>query len=139
MLVENFSLLDEWEDRYRYLIELGKNLPAMEESLKTPASLVNGCTSQVWLVSIPMDSSEVPLRYHFIADSDSHIVRGLIALVLAAYDGKTADEIAAVEVEDFFSRLGLDDHLSPNRRSGFFAMVSRIRSLAAGGSGNRSR
>src|SRR3989339_205337 len=98
-LIDNFALFDDWEERYRYLIELGKNLPPMENELKTDASAVKGCTSQVWLVSRKAPETG---RYSFIADSDAHIVRGLIAIVLAAYDGKTAEEIRAVDIEGDF-------------------------------------
>lgn len=126
-LIENFSLFDDWEERYRYLIELGKNLPPLENEFKTDATLVKGCTSRVWLVATQDGAG----RYHFLADSDAHIVRGLIAVVLAAYDGKTAEEISGVDIEREFAALGLDEHLSPNRRNGFFAMVERIRGLAA--------
>lgn len=124
-LKENFTLFTDWEERYGYLIELGKTLPPMEEALKTEATLVKGCTSRVWLNSHQKDGC-----YHFIADSDAHIVRGLIAIILAAYQDKTADEIKAVDIETAFKEIGLDQHLSPNRRNGFFAMVERIRSIA---------
>jgi len=126
-LVENFALLDAWEDRYAYLIELGKMLPAMEEALKTDSTLVKGCTSRVWLMVFRGDGG----RFHFVADSDAHIVRGLIAVVLSAYEGKTIQEIASVDIESEFEKLGLDQHLSPNRRNGFFAMVDRIRAISA--------
>lgn len=125
-LVENFALFDDWEDRYRYLIELGKSLPPMDEVLKTDSSLVRGCTSRVWLVA----TKDAGGRFHFLADSDAHIVRGLIAIVLSAYEGKTAQDIRAVTIEEEFSKLGLDQHLSPNRRNGFFAMVDKIRQMA---------
>ena len=124
-LVENFALFDDWEERYRYLIDLGRELPAMDDALKTDAALVKGCTSRVWLCASCNDG-----RYHFQADSDAHIVRGLVSLVLAAYNDKTADQIAGVDIESFFSSLGLDAHLSPNRRSGFFAMVERVKAYA---------
>ena len=122
--VENFSLFDDWEERYRYLIDLGRDLPHMDDASKTEDSLVRGCTSRVWLIS-----SEKGGVITFQADSDAHIVRGLIALLLAAYDGKTKDEIAAIDIEKKFAEIGLDQHLSPNRRSGFFAMVERIKLL----------
>lgn len=122
-IIENFVLLEDWEERYRYLIELGRDLPVMDESLKTERSLVPGCTSRVWLTT--EEDSEG--RRHFVADSDAHIVRGLIALLLAAYQDKTADEIATVDIEGVFKETGLDTHLSPNRRNGFFAMVEKIR------------
>lgn len=126
-LEENFSLFDNWEDRYRYLIELGQGLPPMDESLKTPETLVKGCTSQVWLIAETRDG-----RFHFTADSDAQIVRGLVYLLMAAYQDRTAAEIGAVDITGTFDRMGLHQHLSPNRRNGFFAMVERIRTLAAG-------
>lgn len=124
-LVENFALFDDWEERYRYLIDLGKGLEPMSEDLKTEETLVRGCTSRVWMVA-----EEQGGRYHFTADSDAHIVRGLIAVLLSAYQDKTAEDIADVDIETAFSEIGLDQHLSPNRRNGFFAMVQRIQALA---------
>ena len=124
-LTENFSLLEDWEDRYRYLIDLGRTLPSMEEILKTDLALVRGCTSRVWLVA----DKTAEGRYHLRADSDAHIVRGLIALLFAAYQDKTAAEIAQVDIAARFAEMGLDAHLSPSRRNGFFAMVERIKAL----------
>ncbi len=120
---DNFSLFDDWEERYRYLIDLGRSLPDMPEAQKTDDALVKGCTSRVWL-HVNKDDNGV---FTFDADSDAHIVRGLIALLLSAYNGKTADQIAQVNIDDFFSAIGLDQHLSPNRRNGFFAMVEKIK------------
>lgn len=125
-LRDNFSLFDDWEERYRYLIDLGRQLPAMPPEQRTEENLVRGCTSQVWLVAEQQDD-----RYKFTADSDAHIVRGLIALLLAGYQDKTAKEIAEIDIESVFEEIGLNKHLSPNRRNGFFAMVQRIQSLAA--------
>jgi len=127
-LKENFALFDDWEERYRYLIDLGKSLPAMDDALKTPETIVKGCISKVWMICETDEAG----RFHFIADSDAHIVRGLIAIVLAAYQGKTAQEIAQVDIETAFREIGLDQHLSPNRRNGFFAMVERVKGLAKG-------
>jgi len=124
-LAENFALFDDWEERYRYLIDLGRQLPAMDEALKIEDNKVRGCTSQVWLVADKDGEAFV-----FTADSDAHIVRGLIALLLSAYQGKTAADIQATDIEKLFTEIGLDKHLSPNRRNGFFAMVERIRNLA---------
>lgn len=125
-LVENFALFDDWEERYGYLIELGKGLEPMDSALKTDVTLVQGCTSRVWLVA-----REEGGAFHFTADSDAHIVRGLIAILLSSYQGKTAEEIRSVDVEAAFARIGLDQHLSPSRRNGFFSMVERIRALAS--------
>ena len=125
-LKENFALFDDWEERYKYLIDLGKSLPAMPETLKTEETLVKGCTSRVWLIC----ETDAQGAYHFTADSDAHIVRGLIAILLGAYEGKMAQEIAQVDVDAAFEEIGLNQHLSPNRRNGFFAMVERVRALA---------
>ncbi len=133
-LAENFALFTDWEERYGYLIELGKDLPPMDEAFKTDHTFVRGCTSRVWLVA----EKDGQGRYHFTADSDAHIVRGLIALLLAAYQDKTAEEIAAIEIERFFEKIGLNEHLSPNRRNGFFAMVEKIKSLSLQGEGNEA-
>ena len=125
-LVDDFALFDDWEERYRYLIDLGKTLPDMDEALKTDENFVRGCTSRVWMVA-----EEQGGQYHFTADSDAHIVRGLIAILLVAYQDKSAQEIGAVDIDAAFSKIGLDQHLSPNRRNGFFAMVEKIRALTA--------
>ncbi len=129
-IVENFEYLDDWEDRYRYIIDLGRGLPLMDEADKTDQTKVQGCMSQVWMVSRVHGESDPP-TITFLADSDAHIVKGLIAILLAIYSGKTPREIVAFDIEDAFARLGLDQHLSPNRRNGFYAMVERIREAAA--------
>lgn len=123
-LSENFALFEDWEERYRYLIDLGRSLPPMDASLRTPETLVKGCTSQVWMVLEINDG-----RLHILADSDAHIVRGLIALLLAAYQGKTPEEARALDIEAQFKAIGLEQNLSPNRRNGFFAMVERIQKV----------
>ena len=125
-LKENFALFDDWEERYRYLIDLGRALPKMDDSLKTDETLVRGCTSNVWLAANVKDGV-----LHFQADSDAHIVRGLVTLLVAAYDGQKLSDIPNIDIEGMFSEIGLDQHLSPNRRNGFFAMVERIRSFGA--------
>lgn len=126
-LVDNFELLGGWEDRYAYLIELGRSLIPMDDALKTDATKVEGCVSQVWMVG-GLDEGDPP-RLRFIADSDSAIVRGLIAVLQIAYGARTAQEIRDIDIEALFGRLGLDRHLSPNRRNGFYAMVERIHRL----------
>ena len=126
-LAENFSLFDDWEGRYQYLIDLGNDVPPMDDALKTEATEVKGCVSKVWLYYEKNDAGQ----YHFIADSDGKITKGLVYIVLSAYDGKTVDEIADVHIEDEFVKLGLAENLSPNRRNGFFAMVEKIRALSA--------
>lgn len=124
-LKENFLLFSDWEDRYRYLIDLGRELPLLDDDLKRDEFLVRGCTSRVWL--IPKIDGDV---LTFQADSDAHIVRGLVALLMSAYHGKTLGEIRSLDIVQIFSEIGLDQHLSPNRRSGFYAMVERIKALA---------
>lgn len=125
-LIENFSLFDDWEERYRYLIDLGRTLAPMAEEKKTEETLVKGCTSRVWV--FPSKDGD---QYKFEADSDAHIVRGLIALLLSAYNNKTAKEIAATDIEESFKEIGLDQHLSPNRRNGFFSMVERVKAYSS--------
>ena len=122
---ESFALFDNWEDRYRYLIELGTRLPPMDQALKVDEHFVKGCTSKVWLVATQHEK-----RWHFLVDSDAQIVRGLIYILMVAYQDRTAEEIAAVDIEKAFEMLGLGGHLSPSRRNGFFAMVERIRAIA---------
>ena len=123
---ENFELFDDWEERYRYLIDLGRALPKMNDDVKIEDNIVRGCTSQVWMTSRVEND-----RFYFEADSDAHIVRGLIALLMAAYQGKTLADIRQIDIEQIFQEIGLDQHLSPNRRNGFFAMVERIKSASA--------
>ncbi len=126
-LVEAFEILDDWEDRYALLIELGDALPAMPEVLKVPASRIEGCQSLVWLVT----TLNADGTLHLIADSDARIVKGLIALLFAAFQDRPPAEVAAFDIEATFRKLGLDRHLSLNRRNGFAAMVQRIRHQAA--------
>lgn len=125
-ILETLSFFDGWEDRYRYIIDLGKELPAMDDSLKTDERIVRGCQSQVWLAH-----SEQAEKLYFQADSDAHIVRGLLAVVLAAYNGRSPEAILEFDVEDYFNRLDLIRHLSPTRGNGLRAMVGRIRDIAA--------
>ena len=117
-----FALLDDWEDKYAYLIDLGRHLPDFPDADKVEANLVRGCTSQVWMV---LNTSDNILNIR--ADSDAHIVRGLIAIVIATYNGKKIFELGEVNMEQIFKDLGLSEHLSPNRRNGFFSMVERVR------------
>lgn len=123
-VARNFSLFDDWEDRYRYLIDLGRELPHLDEAEKRDEYLVRGCTSRVWLIPEVHDNILT-----FSADSDAHIVRGLVALLFAAYNGKNLDYVRSLDIEEVFKDIGLDTHLSANRRSGFFAMVERIKAL----------
>lgn len=124
-IIDDFAYLDDWEDRYRYVIELGKALPELPEALRTADNKVRGCASQVWLVVTP-DTGANPVL-HLQGDSDAHIVRGLVAIVLAAYDGKRASEIAALDAADLFARIGLIEHLSAQRANGLRSMIARIR------------
>ncbi|MDR6815313.1 cysteine desulfuration protein SufE [Neorhizobium sp. 2083] len=128
-IIEDFEFLDEWEDRYRYVIELGKALPDLPDDQKTAANKVQGCASQVWLVSHIVDGGADPVMT-FDGDSDAHIVRGLVAIVLAVYSGKTASEIAATDAIEIFDRIGLVEHLSSQRANGLRSMVKRIREEA---------
>jgi cysteine desulfuration protein SufE len=127
-LVENFGQLGPWEERYRYLIELGRKLPPLAEAEHTEANKVRGCMSQVWLTS--QANPGPPLRLEFRGDSDAHIVKGLIALLFKLYSGRTPEEILALDVKSVFERLGLESHITMNRRNGFYSMVERIRALA---------
>jgi len=127
-LIRNFAVLDEWEERYRFIIDLGRQLTPMPDDLKTEENRVHGCISRVWMVS--KVTATDPPRLDFLADSDAQIVKGLIAILLIIYANKTPQEILSVDIEGFFERLGLEQQISPNRRNGFFAMVKRIRMLA---------
>lgn len=124
-LIEGFSLFADWEDRYRYLIDLGQRLEPMEEGLKTEENRVRGCTSQVWMLPIWHDG-----KLYFQADSDAQIIRGLIYILFLAYQGTTREEIDTIDIDKVFHDMGLDRHLSPNRRNGFFAMVERIKAMS---------
>jgi cysteine desulfuration protein SufE len=127
-ILEDFSYLEEWEDRYRYVIELGKALPDLPDSDKTADNKVRGCASQVWLVT-ETGSGPDPLLT-FRGDSDAHIVRGLVAIVLAIYSGKRASEIAELDALDIFRGIGMIEHLSAQRANGLRSMVNRIQNEA---------
>ncbi len=127
-LVENFTQLGPWEERYRYLIELGRQLPPLPEPERTEANKVRGCMSQVWLASTLQPGP--PARLELRGDSDAHIVKGLIALLFKLYAGRTPREMLALDARSVFERLGLESHITMNRRNGFYAMVERIRALA---------
>ena len=130
-LEENFDLFDSWEDKYSYLIDLGKALPPMDGALKTDERKVKGCVSQVWIDWWVDNEGERQPVFRFVADSDALIVKGLIYILYTAYNDKTAAEIAGVNIEEVFERLGLSSHLSPNRRNGFFSMVGYIQAKSA--------
>jgi cysteine desulfuration protein SufE len=126
-ITENFALLDEWDDRYRYVIELGRSLPPFPEEARDEAHKVQGCASQVWLVAKAKRNGAGGPVMTFFADSDAHIVRGLIAILLALYSGKPAREILAVDALAVFDRLGLRENLTPQRSNGLRSMVERVR------------
>ena len=128
-ILADFELLDDWEDRYRYVIELGRWLEPLPETKRSPANKVQGCVSQVWLATHIDESGDGP-RLTFIGDSDAHIVRGLIAILFALSSGKTAEDIMAVDAGHKLSLLHLKEHLTPQRSNGLMAMVKRIRSDA---------
>jgi cysteine desulfuration protein SufE len=129
-IVDNFSLLDEWDDRYRYVIELGRALAPLDERDRTNANKVQGCASQVWLATtVRRDGATGPVL-NFAGDSDAHIVRGLIAILFALFSGKPAREILSADAIALFERLGLREHLTPQRSNGFRSMVERVRADA---------
>jgi cysteine desulfuration protein SufE len=129
-ILDNFSLLDDWDDRYRYVIELGKTLVPLHDTTRTDANKVQGCASQVWLVTTTRPDGAGGPILTFAGDSDAHIVRGLIAILFALYSGKTAREVLNIDAVAMFDRLGLREHLTPQRSNGFRSMVERIRSDA---------
>lgn len=124
-ILEDLSFFDDWEDRYKYIIDLGRALPPMEPSLQTPERLVKGCQSNVWIDVESRDG-----RLYFAVDSDAHIVRGLLAVVMAAYQGRTPQEILDFDINGYFTALDLERHLSPTRGNGLRAMVARVNGIA---------
>lgn len=130
-IIDDFEYLDDWEDRYRYLIEIGKALPAMPESEQIDANKVRGCASQVWLVAEtePGDPGDPVMLYR--GESDAHIVRGLVAVVLAAASGEKASKVEQLDETALLSRLGLSEHLTAQRANGLRSMVMRIKAHAA--------
>jgi cysteine desulfuration protein SufE len=131
-IIDNFTVLDDWDDRYRYLIELGRDLPPLAEAAHNDANKVQGCASQVWLdTRVRRDGAAGPVLT-FVGDSDAHIVRGLIAVLFAIFSGKHAKDILATDAQALFERIGLREHLTPQRSNGFRSMVERIRADARG-------
>lgn len=128
-ILDDFEYLEEWEDRYRYVIELGKALPDLPEAEKTSENKVRGCASQVWLVTETGDGADPVLTFR--GDSDAHIVRGLVAIVLAIYSGKHASEVARLDALETFRSIGMIEHLSAQRANGLRSMVNRIQQEAA--------
>ena len=129
-IIDNFAFLDEWEDRYRYVIDLGKDVPGIREEDRTAENKVQGCASQVWLKSHVAGSGPKAVMT-FDGDSDAHIVRGLVAIVLAIYSGKTAADIRDLDAISVFTKIGLIEHLSAQRANGLRSMIRRIREEAA--------
>ena len=129
---DDFAFLDEWEDRYRYVIELGRTLEPLSEAAHNDLNKVRGCVSQVWLERAPTTNAEGERIVHYRGDSDSHLVRGLIAIAIALFSDRTPEQILAVDAVAAFRGLGLEQHLTPQRSNGVRAMVDRIRTDAAG-------
>jgi cysteine desulfuration protein SufE len=126
-IIENFALLDEWDDRYRYVIELGRMLTPLPEELRTEVNKVQGCASQVWLGTSVKPNGAAGPTLTFVGDSDAHIVRGLIAILFALCSGKHAPDILKTDAVALFEKLGLREHLTPQRSNGFRSMVERIK------------
>jgi cysteine desulfuration protein SufE len=129
-IIDNFSLLDDWDDRYRYLIELGRELPPLAAEAHNDANKVRGCASQVWLDTRVRPNGAGGPVLTFVGDSDAHIVRGLIAVLFAMYSGRSAKHILATDAVALFEKMGLREHLTPQRSNGFRSMVERIHSDA---------
>lgn len=127
-IVENFEYLDDWDDRYRYLIELGESLDPLPGELKTAATKVQGCVSQVWIVTEKSVDADPVLTFR--GDSDSHIVRGLIAIALAIFSGRHASEVATTDENPIFEKIRLAEHITPQRSNGLRSMVRRIKKEA---------
>ena len=123
-IIDDFSFLDDWEDRYRYVIDLGRALPDFPDTARTAQNKVQGCVSQVWLDTSVEDGDDPILT--FAGDSDAHIVRGLVAIVLALFSGRKASAIRQIDAEETLRTLGLDEHLTPQRANGLRAMIARI-------------
>ncbi len=127
-IIADFDFLDDWEDRYRYVIDLGRDLKPYPDSARDALHKVRGCVSQVWLKSTLSDDADPVIDY--VGDSDAHIVRGLVAIMMVLYSGKRASEILAINPEAILKKLGLDEHLTPQRSNGLRAMIGRIRNEA---------
>ena len=128
-IIEDFEFLEDWEDKYRYVIELGKALPEFNDAARTAENKVNGCVSQVWLESKVTGTEQKIV--HFDGDSDAHIVRGLVAIMIAAMSDRPAEEIVEFDAEALLAQIGLDSHLTPQRSNGLRAMVSRMKNIAS--------
>jgi cysteine desulfuration protein SufE len=133
-IIDNFELLDDWEERYRYLIELGRQMEPLPDAARSEANKVPGCASQVWL-DIGLEPRPAGPALRLKGDSDAHIVRGLVALLVALYEGRTAGDALAVDPHKVFADLGLTEHLTPQRSNGVRSMVERIRRDARAAAG----
>ena len=129
-LLKEFQDLEDWEERYDYLIDLGKQLPELPPELKTPENIVKGCMSTVWLATSIQQSDSGGKQVRIQADSDALIVKGLIVALLAVFDRRSPEEILQLDENQYFAQLGLNQHLSPQRRNGLFAMVKRVKQLS---------
>lgn len=129
-IADDLAFLDDWEDRYRYIIDLGKTLDPLTPAEHNEDNRVRGCASQVWLVSSKEREGDGPVRLNFRGDSDAHIVKGLVALAIALFSGKTADDITATDAQAFFARIGLKEHLTQQRSNGLASMIARIKAEA---------
>ncbi|TBN43787.1 SufE family protein [Paracoccus subflavus] len=125
-IADTFDFLDDWEERYRHVIELGRAMPPMDPALQVPATKVEGCASQVWIMPMIQDG-----RFDFQGDSDAMIVRGLIAVLHALYSGVPVAQVGQIDAQAELARLGLDEHLSSQRSNGLRAMIQRIRQISA--------
>jgi cysteine desulfuration protein SufE len=129
-ILADFDVIDDWEERYRYVIELGRHLEPLDETDRTEANKVRGCASQVWLATRIDRGGDGAVRLSFTGDSDAHIVKGLVAVMIALFTGHTAAEILAIDPEPTFTAIGLREHLTPQRANGVAAMLERVRSDA---------
>lgn len=127
-IAETFEFFEDWEDRYHYLTEIGQRLPALPQGCKVPENQVHGCVSNVWIVA-NRDDSPTPL-VTFQADSDTPVIKGILAILLAIYSGKSTDDIDGIDAGEIFAQLGIYDHLSPNRHAGVYAMMEKMRAIA---------
>ncbi len=127
-IVDIFEMLGDWDQRYQYLVELGEQLPAMPEALKTDDNKVKGCMSQVWVSAWRDDDKTAGIRYH--GDCDTSIIKGVLALLIQLASGRSAREIEQLDVDELFARLNLDEHLSPNRHIGVYAIVELMKKQA---------
>jgi cysteine desulfuration protein SufE len=128
-IIDDFGVIDDWDERYRYIIDLGRKMPPLDDAVRTDSVKVRGCASQVWLIP-HKEIRAGRTTLHYTGDSDAMIVRGLIAILLSLYNDKTPDEILATDAKQILTQLGLDTHLSQQRSNGLFAMVERIRADA---------